>query len=108
MADDYKAPSRVISTNIGEVGDDPSQLKYLECLVLVVRRMAQLQGTRGQSLPSCPETQSQAADSFNQSFVCDQHYVLCYTISTPHLHTHKQLLGFCHLIGFSHEMGAKN
>ena len=41
MADDYKAPSRVISTNIGEVGDDPPQLKYLECLVLVVRRMAQ-------------------------------------------------------------------
>ena len=31
----------MISTNIGEVGDDPSHLKYLECLVLVVRRMAQ-------------------------------------------------------------------
>ena len=70
---------------------------------------AQLQVTRGQSLPPCPETQSQAADSFNQSFVCDQHYVLCF-IQYPHrtgTHT-TQLLGFCHLIGFSHEMGAKN
>ena len=25
MADDYKGPCRVISTNIGELGDDPSQ-----------------------------------------------------------------------------------